>query len=90
MPLSYVATSKEYCDGKGGTTWKAVRVEPPETSNMIQSGQATDPATCDLKNDPIRAGHRPSGTPPCPVAFYRGIEVDKKGFNILCGGRPHL
>ena len=47
-------------------------------------------ATCDLKNDPIRAGHRPSGTPPCPVAFYRGIEVDKKEFNILCGGRSHL
>ena len=59
---------------EGGTTWKAVRVEPPVTS----------------KKDPIRAGHRPSGTPPCPVAFYRSIEVDKKEFNILCGGRSHL
>ena len=38
----------------------------------------TGRVTCDLKNDPIRAGHRPSGTPPCPVAFYRGIEVEKK------------
>ena len=119
MPLSYVATSKEYSDGTGGTTWKAMREERPVTPNFDPIRQAIDSvscsrafvwlftrvhgwkktevnirhtgrATCDLKNDPIRASHRPSGTPPCPVAFYRGTEVDKKGFNILSGARSHL
>ena len=40
MPLSYVATSKEYGDGKGGTTWKAMREERPVTPNFDPIRQA--------------------------------------------------
>ena len=39
VPLSYVATSKEYGDGNGGTTWKAKREERSVTPTLIQSGR---------------------------------------------------
>ena len=46
MPLSYVATSKEYSDGTGGTTWKALREERPVTPNFDPIRQAIDSVSC--------------------------------------------
>ena len=106
---------KEYSDGKGGTTWKAMREERPVTPNFdpIRAGHRirvmlpglcvalyegtrvtktevnirhTGRSTCDLKNDPIRASHRPSGTPLCPVAFLEVQMWTKKGSTYSVAG----
>ena len=66
MPLSYVATSKEYGNGKGGTTWKALREERPVTPNF----------------DPIRQAIKIRVMLPylC-VAIYEGTRVEKTEVN---------
>ena len=39
-------TSKEYSDGTGGTTWKAMREERPVTPNFDPIRQAIDSVSC--------------------------------------------
>ena len=59
-PIRQAIDSVPLCGSlRGYTGGKKIEV------NIRHTGRAT----CDLKNDPIRASHRPSGTPPCPVAL---------------------